>query len=74
MPSLAAGYRIIAIDLAGNGLTGETGARDYSRAGVVAFVHSVLGALGADHEALVLTKNSENAEKSRPNLRLEFGD
>jgi pimeloyl-ACP methyl ester carboxylesterase len=53
MPSLAAGHRIVAIDLPGHGLTGATGARDYSRAGMVTFVHSVLKSLGEKHVAVV---------------------
>jgi pimeloyl-ACP methyl ester carboxylesterase len=53
MHSLSADYRVIAIDLPRHGLTGETAAQDYSRAGMVAFVHAVLGTLGVTHEALV---------------------
>ncbi len=45
-PRLSTHYRVIAIDLPGSGLTGETGARDYSRSGMVAFTHQVLKALG----------------------------
>lgn len=53
MPSLATDHRIVAIDLPGHGLTGETGAADYSRAGMVTFVHSVLKSLGEEHVAVV---------------------
>ena len=53
MHSLATEHRIVAIDLPGHGLTGETGARDYSRAGMVTFVHSVLKSLGEKHVAVV---------------------
>jgi len=53
MPALSRSYRVVAIDLPGHGLTGETGARDYSRAGMVAFVHSILISLGEKHAALV---------------------
>lgn len=53
MPSLSTNYRIVAIDLPGHGLPGETGVRDYSRAGMVTFVHSILKSLGEKHVALV---------------------
>ena len=53
LPSLSMSYRVIAIDLPGHGLTGETGVRDYSRAGMVAFVRSILRALGEKRVALV---------------------
>jgi pimeloyl-ACP methyl ester carboxylesterase len=53
IPSLSTSYRVIAIDLPGHGLTGKTGAGDYSRTGMVTFVHSILGALGEKHVALV---------------------
>jgi pimeloyl-ACP methyl ester carboxylesterase len=50
---LAQAYRVIAIDLPGNGLTGETVTHDYSRAGMVSFVHAVLGVLTVHEAALV---------------------
>jgi pimeloyl-ACP methyl ester carboxylesterase len=52
-PALSARYRVVSIDLPGNGLTGETAARDYSRPGMVAFVRAVLGALGVNREAVI---------------------
>jgi pimeloyl-ACP methyl ester carboxylesterase len=51
--SLSTKYRVVAIDLPGHGLTGETGTRDYSRSGMVTFVHSVLKSLGEKRVALV---------------------
>jgi len=53
MPLLARDHRVVAIDLPGHGLTGETGAGDYSRAGMVSFVHSVLKSLGEKRVAVV---------------------
>lgn len=53
MPSLSMSFRVIAVDLPGHGLTGETGARDYGRTGMVTFVHSILRSLGEKHVALV---------------------
>jgi pimeloyl-ACP methyl ester carboxylesterase len=53
MPSLSMNYRVIAIDLPGHGLTGETGVRDYSRSGMVEFVHTILKSLGEKHIALI---------------------
>jgi pimeloyl-ACP methyl ester carboxylesterase len=53
MPSLSMNYRVIAIDLPGHGLTGETVARDYSRTGMVTFVRAILASLGEKHVALV---------------------
>lgn len=53
MPLLATDHRVVAIDLPGHGLTGETGARDYSRAGMVSFVHSVLKSVGEKRVAVV---------------------
>jgi pimeloyl-ACP methyl ester carboxylesterase len=53
MPSLAMSYRVIAIDLPGHGLTGESGARDYSRSGMVIFVRSILISLGEKRVALI---------------------
>ena len=53
MPLLATDHRVVAIDLPGHGLTGETGARDYSRAGMVTFVHAVLKSLGEERVAVV---------------------
>jgi pimeloyl-ACP methyl ester carboxylesterase len=53
IPSLSTSYRVVAIDLPGHGLTGKTGAGDYSRTGMVTFVHSVLRSLGEKHVALV---------------------
>jgi pimeloyl-ACP methyl ester carboxylesterase len=53
MPSLSTNFRVIAIDLPGHGLTGETAAGDYSRTGMVTFVRSILMSLGEKHVALV---------------------
>jgi pimeloyl-ACP methyl ester carboxylesterase len=50
---LAEKYRVVRIDAPGHGLTGPTLAGDYSRAGMVAFVHAVLGNLGVEREAMV---------------------
>jgi pimeloyl-ACP methyl ester carboxylesterase len=46
-------YRVVRIDAPGHGLTGPTTAGDYSRAGMVAFVHAVLKNLGVGREAMV---------------------
>jgi pimeloyl-ACP methyl ester carboxylesterase len=53
MPALATSFRVVAMDLPGHGLTGETGAQDYSRAGMVAFVRFVLRSLGEKRVALI---------------------
>jgi pimeloyl-ACP methyl ester carboxylesterase len=53
IPSLATSYRVVAIDLPGHGFTGESGARDYSRTGMVTFVRSVLSSLGEKSVAIV---------------------
>lgn len=53
IPLLSTSYRVVAIDLPGHGLTGETGDRDYSRTGMVTFVRSILRSLGEKHVALV---------------------
>ena len=50
---LSENYRVVSIDEPGHGLTGPTVAGDYSRAGMVSFVHAVLRRLGARHEAIV---------------------
>jgi pimeloyl-ACP methyl ester carboxylesterase len=52
-PALAADYRVVAIDLPGDGVTSQTGSKDYSRPGMVAFIHAVLSAIGVHREALV---------------------
>jgi pimeloyl-ACP methyl ester carboxylesterase len=53
LPALASSFRVIAVDLPGHGLTGETGAQDYSRSGMVDFVRLVLRSLGEKHVALI---------------------
>ena len=50
---LAENYRVIRIDEPGHGLTGATVAGDYSRAGMVSFVHAVLGRLNVRRAAIV---------------------
>ena len=50
---LSENYRVVRIDEPGHGLTGPTVAGDYSRAGMVSFVHDVLHALGIRREAIV---------------------
>jgi pimeloyl-ACP methyl ester carboxylesterase len=50
---LSANYRVVRIDAPGHGLTGPTAAGDYSRAGAVSFVHTVLKNLGVEREAMV---------------------
>jgi pimeloyl-ACP methyl ester carboxylesterase len=52
-PDLSRNFRVIGIDEPGSGLTGPTVSGDYSRAGMVAFVHAVLGRLGVRQAALV---------------------
>jgi pimeloyl-ACP methyl ester carboxylesterase len=46
-------YRVISIDEPGHGLTGPIASKDYSRAGMVEFVHSVLKQLGVKRAAMV---------------------
>ena len=50
---LSENYRVVSIDEPGHGLTGPTVAGDYSRAGMVSFVHAVLHGLGIRREAIV---------------------
>jgi pimeloyl-ACP methyl ester carboxylesterase len=52
-PDLSRNFRVIGIDEPGHGLTGPTVSGDYSRAGMVAFVHATLGRLGVTQAALV---------------------
>jgi pimeloyl-ACP methyl ester carboxylesterase len=52
-PDLSRNFRVIGIDEPGSGLTGPTISGDYSRAGMVAFVHAVLGRLGVTRAAMV---------------------
>jgi len=50
---LAENYRVIRIDEPGHGLTGPTVGGDYSRAGMVSFVHAVLGRLNVRRAAII---------------------
>ncbi|HEY4344887.1 MAG TPA: alpha/beta hydrolase [Parvibaculum sp.] len=49
---LGAKYRIVTMDMPGHGLTGAVPGDDYSRAGMVAFTHQVLGKLALSHYAI----------------------
>jgi pimeloyl-ACP methyl ester carboxylesterase len=50
---LSENYRVVSIDEPGHGLTGPTVAGDYSRAGMVSFVHAVFGRLNVRRAAIV---------------------
>jgi pimeloyl-ACP methyl ester carboxylesterase len=50
---LSENYRVVRIDAPGHGLTGPTNAGDYSRTGMVSFVHAVLENLGVKREAMI---------------------
>jgi pimeloyl-ACP methyl ester carboxylesterase len=50
---LLSDYRVISLDLPGHGLTGPTVERDYTRDGMVAFVHEVLGQLDISQAAFI---------------------
>ena len=45
-------YRIVTMDMPGHGLTGAVPGDDYSRSGMGAFTHDVLGKLGVSHYAI----------------------
>ncbi len=49
---LGAKYRIVTMDMPGHGLTGAVPGDDYSRSGMVAFTHEVVGKLGLTHYAI----------------------
>lgn len=49
---LGAKYRIVTMDMPGHGLTGAVPSDDYSRTGMVAFVHEVTQKLGLTHYAI----------------------
>ena len=50
---LSENYRVVSIDEPGHGLTGPTVAGDYSRAGMVSFLHAVFGRLNVRRAAIV---------------------
>jgi pimeloyl-ACP methyl ester carboxylesterase len=50
---LSQNFRVVSIDEPGHGLTGPTADGDYSRPGMVAFVHAVLGRLEVTRAAMV---------------------
>jgi pimeloyl-ACP methyl ester carboxylesterase len=52
-PELAKHYEVVSLDLPGHGLTGPTVAADYSRDGMVSFVHAALAKLGVRREAII---------------------